>query len=372
MSEHEHTPKNVSGWGKKMKAWIAGIEDAEHSATAEAIPVAQPVAQPSAESSSATEHRHKPAEPAKDNFLERMKAGLSKTRSSLSSGLATVLIGGKEIDDEVLEDMETQLIAADVGVEATRKVMQALSEKVGRKELTHAHALMKALKEELQSLLEPRVSPLTIDSSRTPYVILVVGVNGVGKTTTIGKLAKYLQRQDYSVLLAAGDTFRAAAVEQLKIWGERNDVPVIAQGSGSDSASVIFDAIASARARHIDVVIADTAGRLHNKGHLMEELRKVVRVIKKQDDSAPHEVLLVVDACTGQNALQQVNDFNDAVNLTGIAVTKLDGTAKGGVLFNLAVRWPIPIRFIGVGEHIDDLRPFRPKDFVHALFSESE
>ncbi len=372
MSEHEQPSKNTSGWGQKMKAWITGIDQAEISVSNEIESNPQAVAQTIDAASPVSELEQKPLESSRENFLERMKAGLSKTRSSLSSGLATVLIGGKEIDDELLDEMETQLLAADVGVDATRKVMQALSDKVSRKELTHAHALMKALREELQSLLEPRVQPLDIDPAHTPYVILIVGVNGVGKTTTIGKLAKYLQKKDYSVLLAAGDTFRAAAVEQLKIWGERNDVAVVAQGSGADSASVIFDAISSARARNIDVVIADTAGRLHNKGHLMEELRKVVRVIKKQDSSAPHEVMLVVDACTGQNALQQVQDFNEAVALSGISVTKLDGTAKGGVLFNLAVRWSIPIRFIGVGEHIDDLRPFRPKDFVQALFSESE
>ncbi len=351
-------------WGQRMKSWFVGNDNALDGADTEKAvqdPIHPPPTNPSAEQN---------PPPKTESFLERMKSGLSRTRESLASGLATVLIGGKEIDDELMENIETQLIAADIGIEATRQVIQALTERVSRQELTHSHALYKALRDELCKLLEPRVRPLKIDPQFKPFVILVVGVNGVGKTTTIGKMAKYFQQQHLSVMLAAGDTFRAAAVEQLTIWGERNQVPVVAQGSGADSASVIFDAMASARAKGIDVLIADTAGRLHNKGHLMEELRKVVRVMKKQDPQAPHEVMLVVDAGTGQNALNQVQDFNLAVPLTGLSVTKLDGTAKGGVMFNLATRWPLPIRYIGVGEHLDDLRPFEARDFVDALFQE--
>ena len=304
------------------------------------------------------------------SFFSRMKTGLSKTRKSFSAGMATLLIGAKEIDDELLEDIETQLITADVGVDATRRVVDALTERVSRQELLHSHALYEALQHELTGLLAPREDPLRIGIQK-PFVILVVGVNGVGKTTTIGKLAKRFQREGRSVMLAAGDTFRAAAVEQLQVWGERNNVPVVAQGSGADSASVLFDALQSAKAKGIDVLIADTAGRLHNKGHLMDELSKVVRVMKKLDATAPHEVLLVVDGGTGQNALNQVRDFDQAVKLTGLAVTKLDGTAKGGVLFNIAGRTHLPIRYIGVGEGVDDLRPFVASEFVEALFHET-
>ena len=308
--------------------------------------------------------------PEDSGFFGRMKVGLSKTRRSFSQGMATLLIGAKEIDDELLEDIETQLLIADVGVDATRRVVDALTERVSRQELLHSHALFDALQDELTELLSPRQQPLIIDNLHKPFVILMVGVNGVGKTTTIGKLAKRLQREGKKVMLAAGDTFRAAAVEQLQVWGERNNVPVIAQGSGADSASVLFDAFQSAKARGIDVLIADTAGRLHNKDHLMDELSKVVRVLKKIDPHAPHEVMLVVDAGTGQNALNQVRDFDQAVKLTGLTVTKLDGTAKGGVLFNIASRSNLPIRFVGVGESVDDLRPFEATEFVQALFDE--
>ncbi len=304
-------------------------------------------------------------------FLSRMKTGLSKTRKSFSAGMATLLIGAKEIDDELLEDIETQLLVADVGVDATRRVVDALTERVSRQELLHSHALYESLQKELSELLAPRQEPLIINSMHRPFVILVVGVNGVGKTTTIGKLARRLQREGKSVMLAAGDTFRAAAVEQLQVWGERNNVPVVAQGTGADSASVLFDAFQSARARGIDVLIADTAGRLHNKNHLMDELSKVVRVLQKIDPHAPHEVMLVVDGGTGQNALNQVRDFDQAVKLTGLVVTKLDGTAKGGVLFNIATRTHLPIRYIGVGEGVDDLRPFVASEFVEALFDET-
>ena len=304
-------------------------------------------------------------------FFSRMKSGLSKTRKSFSSGMATLLIGAKEIDDELLEDIETQLLSADVGVEATRRVVDALTERVSRQELLHSHALFDALRSELAAILSPRQQHLRIGELQKPFVILVVGVNGVGKTTTIGKLAQRYKREGRAVMLAAGDTFRAAAVEQLQAWGERNGVPVVSQGTGADSASVLFDAYQSAKSRGMDVLIADTAGRLNNKSHLMDELSKVVRVLKKIDATAPHEIMLVVDAGTGQNALNQVRDFDQAVKLTGLTVTKLDGTAKGGVLFNIASRTHLPIRFVGVGEGIDDLRPFEAEEFVSALFDDS-
>ncbi|MCC2638990.1 MAG: ftsY [Moraxellaceae bacterium] len=301
-----------------------------------------------------------------------MKAGLSRTRSSFSNGMATLLIGAKEIDDELLEDIETQMLVADIGVDATRRILDKLTGQVERAELTHSHALYKALQQELADLLEPHVAPLVIDTSKKPFLILMVGVNGVGKTTTIGKLAKRFQKEGHSVMLAAGDTFRAAAVEQLFVWGERNDVPVIAQAANADSASVIFDALTSAKAKGIDVLIADTAGRLHTKTNLMEEMKKVLRVIRKIDPTAPHEIMLVVDAGTGQNALTQVQEFDQALGLTGLTVTKLDGTAKGGMLFNIAARSHVPIRYIGVGEKIDDLRPFKARDFVAALFDDEK
>ena len=308
--------------------------------------------------------------PKKDSWFSRLKKGLGKTRSGLGEGLAGLVLGKKVIDDELLEDIETQLLVADVGVNATRRIIDDLTERVGRKQLKDPEALMTALREDLASLLGPCDSLLHIDTSKQPWVILVVGVNGVGKTTTIGKLANYLRSQGHSVMLAAGDTFRAAAVEQLQTWGERNDIPVIAQHTGADSASVIFDAIDAARARNIDVLIADTAGRLHTQSNLMDELKKIRRVIAKHDADAPHEVMLVLDAGTGQNALSQAEQFNEAVGLTGLTLTKLDGTAKGGVIFALAERFKLPIRFIGVGEGIDDLRPFEAQPFVDALFDQ--
>lgn len=301
-------------------------------------------------------------------WFTRMKSGLTKSRKNLAEGMMNILVGGKEIDDELLEEVEDQLLVADIGVDATQRIITNLTEQTERGDLIYSTALYKALQQELVQILEPSVKELVIDTSKQPYVILVVGVNGVGKTTTIGKLAKRLQRDGKSVMLAAGDTFRAAATEQLQIWGERNGIPVVAQGDGSDSASVIYDAMSSAKAKNIDVLIADTAGRLHNKDNLMEELKKVVRVIKKSDDTAPHESMIVVDAGTGQNAINQVNVFNQAVQLTGITVTKLDGTAKGGVLFNVASKTDVPIRYIGVGEQIDDLQAFDPTEFVQALF----
>ncbi len=302
-------------------------------------------------------------------WFARIKSGLGKTRANLTDGIADLFLGKKQIDDELLEDLETQLLLADVGIEATSEIIERLEARVSRKELNNPEALYRGLQEELTAMLAPVAKPLVLEKQGSgPFVILVVGVNGVGKTTTIGKLTQRFQREGKSVMLAAGDTFRAAAVEQLKVWGERNRVPVIAQHTGADSASVIYDAVAAAKARGVDVLIADTAGRLHNKSHLMEELKKVHRVMQKLDDTAPHEVMLVLDAGTGQNAISQASTFNDAVPVSGITLTKLDGTAKGGIIFALAKQLETPIRFIGVGEGIDDLRPFEASDFVHALF----
>ncbi|MHC8347307.1 signal recognition particle-docking protein FtsY [Pseudomonas sp. RT6P73] len=311
-------------------------------------------------------------EETKAGFFARLKQGLSKTSASIGEGMASLFLGKKIIDDELLEDIETRLLTADVGVEATSVIIQRLTQKVARKELADADALYKSLQAELAAMLKPVEQPLKITSQNKPFVILVVGVNGAGKTTTIGKLAKKLQLEGKKVMLAAGDTFRAAAVEQLQVWGERNKIPVIAQHTGADSASVIFDAVQAAKARGIDVLIADTAGRLHTKDNLMEELKKVRRVISKLDADAPHEVLLVLDAGTGQNAINQAKQFNQTVELTGLALTKLDGTAKGGVIFALAKQFGLPIRYIGVGEGIDDLRTFEAEPFVQALFAERE
>jgi len=313
-----------------------------------------------------------PATQEKPSFFARLKQGLSKTSASLGEGMASLFLGKKAIDDDLLDDLETRLLTADVGVEATTAIIGNLTKRVARKELADSGALYKALQEELVTLLKPVEQSLVIDTAKQPYVILVVGVNGVGKTTTIGKLAKKLQLEGKKVMLAAGDTFRAAAVEQLQVWGERNNIAVIAQHTGADSASVIFDAVQAAKSRGIDVLIADTAGRLHTKDNLMEELKKVRRVIGKLDETAPHEVLLVLDAGTGQNAINQAKQFNQTVNLTGLALTKLDGTAKGGVIFALAKQFGLPIRYIGVGEGIDDLRPFEAQAFVQALFEERE
>ena len=313
-----------------------------------------------------------PVAEAKVGFFARLKQGLSKTSASIGEGMASLFLGKKVIDDDLLEEIETRLLTADVGVEATSVIIKNLTQKVARKQLTDADALYKSLQDELAAMLKPVEQPLNIESHNKPFVILVVGVNGAGKTTTIGKLAKKLQLEGKKVMLAAGDTFRAAAVEQLQVWGERNNIPVIAQHTGADSASVIFDAVQAAKARGIDVLIADTAGRLHTKDNLMEELKKVRRVMGKLDEDAPHEVLLVLDAGTGQNAISQTKQFNQTVALTGLALTKLDGTAKGGVIFALAKQFNIPIRFIGVGEGIDDLRDFESEPFVQALFAERE
>ncbi|MGB0733899.1 MAG: signal recognition particle-docking protein FtsY [Pontibacterium sp.] len=303
-------------------------------------------------------------------FFTRIKKGLTRTKEGLTKQLGNLFLGAKEIDEDLLEEIETLLLMSDVGVEATTDIIERLTDRVERKQLADAQALQVALKEELGALLGEVDQPLTIDNADGPFVILMVGVNGVGKTTTIGKLAKRFEKQGKSVMLAAGDTFRAAAVEQLQVWGERNNVPVVAQHTGADSASVIFDALQSAQAKNVDVLIADTAGRLQNKDHLMEELSKVVRVMQKLSPHAPHEVMLVLDAGTGQNALSQAKHFKDSVGVSGITLTKLDGTAKGGVIFAIAKQMGLPIRFIGVGEQIDDLRPFVANEFVEALFED--
>jgi fused signal recognition particle receptor len=307
--------------------------------------------------------------PSEGGVFSRLKNVLTRTRTSLTEGVASLVLGKKQIDAEVLEELETQLLLADVGVDATQTIIKDLTARVQRKQLADADALFAALREDMTAILAPCAVPLTVDAARAPFVILMVGVNGVGKTTTIGKLARRFQQQGLKVMLAAGDTFRAAAVEQLQEWGRRNEIAVVAQQAGSDSASVIFDAIQSAKARQVDVLIADTAGRLHTQANLMEELKKVRRVIQKLDAQAPHETLLVVDAGTGQNALRQVKEFNDAVGVSGLVLSKLDGTAKGGVIFAIAQGMRVPIRFIGVGEGIDDLRDFNAAEFVDALLA---
>jgi fused signal recognition particle receptor len=298
--------------------------------------------------------------------FERLRSGLSRSRGQFTEGLASVVLGKKQLDPALSEALEEQLIMADLGVETTERVMELLRQRLDRSELSEQEPVMSALKETLTELLADQECPLDITGHR-PFVILVVGVNGAGKTTTIGKLAYRLQREGHSVMLAAGDTFRAAAVEQLQAWGDRHDVPVVAQHTGADSASVLFDALAAATARGVDVLIADTAGRLQNKSHLMDELSKVVRVMRKQNESVPHETLLVLDAGTGQNAVSQAVEFDQAVGVSGVAVTKLDGTARGGVLFAIAHKLKRPIRFIGVGEQADDLRDFNAAEFVDAL-----
>lgn len=308
--------------------------------------------------------------PTKEGFFARLKRSLLKTKENLGSGFLS-LFRGKKIDDDLFEELEEQLLIADVGVETTRKIIANLTEGASRKQLRDAEALYGLLKDEMGEILAKVDEPLNIEG-KTPFVILMVGVNGVGKTTTIGKLARQFEQQGKSVMLAAGDTFRAAAVEQLQVWGQRNNIPVIAQHTGADSASVIFDAIQAAKARNVDVLIADTAGRLQNKSHLMEELKKIVRVMKKLDEDAPHEIMLTIDASTGQNAISQAKLFTEAVGLTGIALTKLDGTAKGGVIFSVADQFGIPIRYIGVGERIEDLRPFKADDFIEALFARED
>jgi fused signal recognition particle receptor len=306
-----------------------------------------------------------------ESFFARLKRSLSRTKANIGAGFFG-LFKGKKIDADLFEELEEQLLIADVGMNTTNKIITNLTERSTRQQLKDGEALYGMLKEELADILVKVEQPLEIDTTKKPYVILMVGVNGVGKTTTIGKLAKQFQLDGKKVILAAGDTFRAAAVEQLQVWGQRNNIPVIAQHTGADSASVIYDAIEAAKARGVDVVIADTAGRLQNKSNLMEELRKIVRVMKKIDPSAPHEIMLTLDAGTGQNAISQAKLFSDVAPVTGITLTKLDGTAKGGVIFSIADQFAIPIRYIGVGEGIDDLRPFETQQFIDALFSQDE
>ncbi|MFZ7304830.1 signal recognition particle-docking protein FtsY [Avibacterium avium] len=309
--------------------------------------------------------------PSEGGFFSRLVKGLIRTKQNIGSGFFG-LFSGKKIDDDLFEELEEQLLIADIGMPTTTKIINNLTQHASRKQLKDADLLYQQLKLELAEIIKPVAQPLEIDTSKKPYVILMVGVNGVGKTTTIGKLARQFQMQGKSVMLAAGDTFRAAAVEQLQVWGERNHIPVVAQSTGADSASVIYDAMQSAAARNIDILIADTAGRLQNKNNLMDELKKIVRVMKKYDETAPHEIMLTLDAGTGQNAISQAKLFNEAVGLTGISLTKLDGTAKGGVIFAIADQFKLPIRYIGVGEKIEDLRPFQADEFIEALFSHEE
>lgn len=306
----------------------------------------------------------------KQGWFKKLRTGLSRTRSQFGSGVSNIFLGKKVIDDELFEALETQLLLADVGVDTTHTILKHLTDNVKRKQLNDPQILQEQLKQQLLNILAPCSKPLEINQQ--PFILLMVGVNGAGKTTSIAKIANYYRDQQRSVMLAAGDTFRAAAIEQLQVWGERNKVPVIAQHSGADSASVIYDAIESAQARQIELLIADTAGRLHTQDHLMEELKKVTRVITKLDTTAPHETMLVIDASMGQNALQQAKQFHNAIGLTGITLTKLDGTAKGGIIFAIADQLKLPIRFIGVGEGIDDLKPFNAAEFIDALFTTQE
>ncbi|OUR64222.1 signal recognition particle-docking protein FtsY [Methylophaga sp. 42_25_T18] len=308
----------------------------------------------------------------KTSLFGRLKQGLSRSSTKLTEGFASLVLGKKTIDDDLLEELEMQLLTADLGVEATQTIISDLTQRIARKQLGDAEALFDALRDDMVSLLQPSCQPLVIPEQDGPFVILMVGINGVGKTTTIGKMAKQFQDQGKSVMLAAGDTFRAAAVEQLQVWGQRNDIHVTAQHNGADSASVIFDGLQAAKARNIDILIADTAGRLHTQSNLMEELKKVKRVMKKLDINAPHEIMLVLDAGTGQNALSQAVQFNDTVGITGLTLTKLDGTAKGGIIFAIAKKMGLPIRYIGVGEKIDDLRCFEAEDFVDALLDRED
>ena len=306
------------------------------------------------------------ADSKKDKNKSSLKDRLFKSKKKLGDGLSSLVIGKKKIDEDLLEELEVLLISSDIGIQTTDKVIESVRKKASRKELQDEDSLYQLIKVELESLLitDSNFNP----SYEIPFVILVVGINGAGKTTTIGKLAKLFQSEGKSVMLAAGDTFRAAAVEQLQVWGERNDIPVIAQKTGSDAASVVYDAYQSAIAKKIDILIADTAGRLHTQDNLMQELEKIKRVLKKHNEDAPHETLLVIDGGSGQNAVQQAKEFHKSINLSGLAITKLDGTAKGGVLFSISDALKLPIRFIGVGEAIEDLKPFNSKDFVDALF----
>lgn len=344
-----------------MIKWFKRNQDAPIS---EAEPATVESVSPQTESKSS-------GEAAKQSLFSRFQRGLSKTRHQLGEGIGRLLLGQKEIDAQLVDELEELLLRADLGIETTKLILKQLSEGLARKQLADGDAVFVALKARLQEVLEMNATPLTLTTpDKSPFVILMVGVNGAGKTTTIGKLAKLYQQQGKKVMLAAGDTFRAAAVEQLQVWGQRNEIPVIAQHTGADSASVIFDAVQAAKSRGIDVLIADTAGRLHTQGNLMDELKKVKRVMQKIDIHAPHETMLVLDASIGQNALNQASQFHEAIGLTGITMTKLDGTAKGGILFAIANELAIPFRYIGLGEGIDDLRPFDTSQFVNAIFND--
>ncbi|MFB2654848.1 signal recognition particle-docking protein FtsY [Shewanella seohaensis] len=358
---------------EQAQAELLAAEQAEaERVAAEAQAEAERVAAEQVQAEHPLEQQPEPqAKPAKESFFARLKRGLMRTSENIGSGFIG-LFRGKKIDDDLFEELEEQLLIADVGVETTSRLIQSLTEHASRKQLKDAEALYDLLRDEMQKTLDPVAIPLVPENANGPYVILMVGVNGVGKTTTIGKLAKQYQRQGKSVMLAAGDTFRAAAVEQLQVWGQRNNIAVVAQHTGADSASVLFDALQAAKARKIDILIADTAGRLQNKSHLMEELKKVVRVMKKLDPEAPHEVMLTLDASTGQNAISQAQLFQEAVGVTGMTISKLDGTAKGGVVFAIADKFKIPLRYIGVGEQIDDLRTFNSKEFIDALFTQEK
>ena len=355
----------------RLAAEAEAAEQARLAAEAEAAEQVRLADEEAARLAAEEEAAVQAAKAPKKGFFARLKSGLFKTRQNLGSGFFG-LFSGKKIDDELFEELETQLLTADLGVETTLSIIDNLTRQASRRQLKDGEALYELLKEDMSDILSKVEHPLVIDSEHKPYVILMVGVNGVGKTTTIGKMARQFQAEGKSVMLAAGDTFRAAAVEQLQVWGERNHIPVIAQHTGADAASVIFDAVEAAKARKVDVLIADTAGRLQNKAHLMDELEKIVRVMQKIDGGAPHEIMLTLDAGTGQNALSQAKIFNEAVPITGITLSKLDGTAKGGVIFAVADKFGIPIRYIGVGEQIDDLRPFVAREFIDALFTQDE
>ena len=348
------------GFGKKKKQGAEALPPGN-----EAAPTGQDTDGPASATSDASVEK-----PRKEGLFARLKKGLAKTGGAITEGMETLMMGKKKIDDEVLEELETRLLMADLGIDATRNIIDELTKRVDRSELHDMDALMQAMQDKMLEILQPVAKPMPLEPTNQPTVLLMVGINGAGKTTTIGKLAKKFQGQGKSVMLAAGDTFRAAAVEQLTIWGERNDIPVIAQGTGADSASVIYDAVQSAKARGIDILLADTAGRLHTQSNLMEELKKVKRVIQKLEAQAPHEIMLIIDASIGQNALIQAKEFNEALGVTGITVTKLDGTAKGGIVFAIAEQLNIPVRFIGVGESIDDLQEFDAQAFTQALLTE--
>ncbi|AFT96993.1 signal recognition particle GTPase [Alteromonas macleodii str. 'Balearic Sea AD45'] len=373
-AEEEARAKAEAEAQAQAKAEEEARAKAEAEAQAKAKAEEEARAKAEAEAQAKAKAEEKPKE--KKSLFARLKESLSRTKENLGSGIVS-LFKGKTIDDELYEDLETQLLVADVGMDTTQKIIDHLTDSASRKDLKDAEALLDIMKQQMSGMLSQVNQPLSEvmqahDSSEGPFVILMVGVNGVGKTTTIGKLAKQFQQEGKKVMLAAGDTFRAAAVEQLQVWGERNDIPVIAQHTGADSASVLYDALEAAKSRGTDILIADTAGRLQNKNNLMEELKKVVRVMKKINPNAPHEVMLTLDAGTGQNAISQAKLFNEAVGLTGITLTKLDGTAKGGVIFSIADKFKIPIRYIGVGESIDDLRQFDGQEFIDALFSEMD